>query len=92
MINSERTDDNEAPSGAAHNEAMLRSEIGFWRELIETSDGTEAPETLERMQQALALAERRLLKLFEAYQHAAGLEKRRPSNVYFLDPARRSRL
>ena len=52
-------------------EALLRSEVGFWRELIESSQATEPPESIERMRYALALAESKLNK--------------RPSNVYPLN-------
>ena len=58
-------------------EALLRSEIIFWRDMIETSQQTETRDSLERMRQALALAESRLAQ--------------RPSNVYHLDQARRVR-
>ncbi len=39
---------------------LLRSEICFWKDLIAGSDPAPSSETLERMQQALALAESRL--------------------------------
>lgn len=41
-------------------EENLNSEIEFWRELIEDRTGNCPRETLERMQQALALAEKKL--------------------------------
>ena len=56
-------------------EALLRSEIGFWRELIESCQETEPPDHVERMRYALALAESKLA--------------RPPSNVYHLDESRR---
>jgi hypothetical protein len=43
---------------------LLRVEIGFWRDLLAAADHSVAAESIERMQQALALAERRLLQLF----------------------------
>ena len=52
-------------------EALLRSEIGFWRELIDTCQETESPDNVERMRYALALAESRLAQ--------------NPSNIYRLD-------
>ena len=55
-------------------EALLRSEIGFWREMIETCRETDPPDSIERMRYALALAESKL--------------SRPPSNVYHLDEAR----
>ena len=81
------------PSGTEYgiNEALLRSEIGFWRELIDSCADSQPPESIERMHQALALAESRLACLFETYQQAgrAGLEP--PSNVYQLEERRRKR-
>lgn len=45
-------------------EFLLRSEITFWRDLV-TSCGDAVPaESIERMKQALALAESRLLQLY----------------------------
>lgn len=44
-------------------EEMLRAEISFWREMIESCDRTESIECVERMNQAKALAEFRLAKL-----------------------------
>lgn len=46
--------------GLEHN---LTAEIEFWREMIQGRDPDCAQETLERMQQALALAERKLALL-----------------------------
>jgi len=51
------------------NEALLRSEISFWKELIHTCDTSQAPDSLERMQQALALAELHLSTLPSNFQH-----------------------
>jgi hypothetical protein len=55
-------------------QALLQSEIGFWRELIESCQQTDPPDSIERMRHALALAESKLA--------------RPPSNVYHLDDAR----
>ena len=55
-------------------EALLRSEIGFWQELIESSQESATAESIERMRYALALAESRL--------------KSCRSNVYPIDHAR----
>jgi hypothetical protein len=52
-------------------EALLRSEIGFWREMIDSCQESESPDNVERMRYALALAESRLAK--------------NPSNIYHLD-------
>jgi hypothetical protein len=55
-------------------EALLRSEIGFWREMIESCQETDPPDSIERMRYALALAESKLA--------------RPPPNIYHLDDAR----
>jgi hypothetical protein len=77
-------------AGAACNEALLRSEIGFWRELIDTCEGSQPTESLERMQQALALAESRLMTLFDIHRQADAPGADRPSNVFQLATRRRS--
>lgn len=58
--------------------ALLRSEIAFWQELIDSCPKSYCPESLERMRQALALAESRL---------AAGpsVSLNRGANVYPID-------
>ena len=56
-------------------EALLRSEIGFWREMIDSCQDTDPPDSIERMRFALALAESKLA--------------RPPPNIYHLDDARR---
>jgi hypothetical protein len=48
----------------AAGETLLRSEVAFWRELLASCDGGQPPESVERMRQALALAEYRLLSLY----------------------------
>lgn len=54
----------EHPVTQAGKESLLRSEIRFWRELIESLGPDSQPrEAIERMHQALALAEYRLAKL-----------------------------
>ena len=74
--------------GGAHDrrdlsETVLRSEIAFWKEMIETRCEALPPEAVERMHHALALAERRL----------TGLQQHFPNpdapNVYQLEPERR---
>lgn len=42
-------------------EALLRSEVAFWREMLSGDLGSLPAESVERMRQALALAEYRLL-------------------------------
>ena len=48
--------------GAGTSEVLLRAEIGFWRELLNSCDRTVPADSIERMQQALALAEHRFLQ------------------------------
>jgi hypothetical protein len=62
--------------------ALLRSEIGFWQELIEASEEPLAPGALERMEQALALAESRLKRLFRESQQPVQRANYSRSNVY----------
>jgi hypothetical protein len=47
-------------------ETLLRSEITFWRELLASCDGSQPAEAVDRMRQALALAEYRLLSLYRS--------------------------
>jgi hypothetical protein len=72
------------------NEALLRSEIAFWSEMIESCDETQTADALERMHQAMALAELRLSRLFDTYQQSGRAGLKRPSNVYRLDDRRKS--
>ncbi len=67
------------------NEALLRSEIGFWRELIDSCSATQDADSLERMQQALALAESRLCSLFAKHHESENGDSRRSAKVYYLD-------
>ena len=50
-------------------EFLLRTEVAFWRDLVESCGAESAPESIERMRQALALAERRLLQLYAESGH-----------------------
>ncbi len=62
-------------------EVLLRSEIGFWRELIESCPEAAPIDSVERMNHALALAESRLADLLGSCEPF--------SNVYHLDETRR---
>lgn len=55
---------------------LLRTEVAFWRELIGECDGESSPESIERMRQALALAEKRISKLNRRAFH--GIEPNQP--------------
>ena len=68
MLQSEKTRA-ESPEGG---ESLLRTEIQFWRELINSKNQeTCSAETLERMRQALALAEYRLCHSGDEYSEFA---------------------
>jgi hypothetical protein len=71
-------------AGTGANEALLRSEIGFWREMIDSCDDTQPEDSVERMHHALELAEARLMHLFEFYRQAGANDSDGPSNVYYL--------
>lgn len=55
-----------ASASKTASEALLRSEIAFWQEMIQSCDAGHPAESLERMNQALGLAEYRLLQLYRA--------------------------
>ena len=75
------------------NEVLLRSEISFWDDMIAGCDPAHSLESLERMQQALALAESRLATLPRGSQHANASDtlKKPPSNVYSISRSSASR-
>lgn len=60
-----RSNSNDEQTGlqGAHYEALLRSEVEFWQEVIANCPSTQSDESRERMRQALALAEMRLARL-----------------------------
>ena len=70
-------------SGPRLNETVLRSEIAFWQEMIDSAGDELPPEAFERMCQAQALAEKRLSLLYEAHSRTP------VPNVIQLDRARR---
>ena len=70
-----------ADRGISLSVTCLKGEIAFWRDMIESRSEALPPEAAERMQHALALAERRLEGLLDARRHAA------VSNIYPLDPS-----
>ena len=57
---------NSASANQPASEALLKSEIAFWREMIQSCDAGYPADSLERMNQALGLAEYRLLQLYRA--------------------------
>jgi hypothetical protein len=59
-------------AGTQTSETLLRAEIGFWWELLNDCDDALPPESVERMRQALALAEHRLMQLFAEHSASRG--------------------
>ena len=57
-------------------EFLLRTEVAFWRDLVESCGDDVPPKSIERMLQALALAESRLLQLYTGKDEAAGSSAR----------------
>ena len=75
-------------------ETLLRSEICFWKDLIAACEPAHPYDSLERMQQAQALAESRLATLLRDNQHACAAEKLNepPSNVFSISCSSASRV
>jgi len=63
MNNSLTTNAEQQVSQVLDCEALLQSEIEFWQEVIAACPVTQSAESLERMHQALALAETRLARM-----------------------------
>jgi hypothetical protein len=86
MNTANSTDDGQGSRGPLYgiNAALLRSEIGFWQEMIDSSDKPLSPDALERMEQALALAKSRLESLASKYRQAPGKSKQSHGNVYCI--------
>ena len=63
-------------------ESLLKSEISFWQELIRHPSSTMTEESMERMNQALALAQTKLRKY--ALPQDTGIRELAPqsTNVY----------
>jgi hypothetical protein len=70
------------------NEAVLRAEIGFWQELIDTREESMADDSLERMHQALALAQCKLTSLFKNHPQSTNGNHHNLSNVYCISQRR----
>jgi hypothetical protein len=64
--------------------SLLKAEISFWQEMIKLRDTTMTHESVERMEQALALAQTKLensLSIAKPSQKPSGL---RIGNVHFI--------
>ena len=64
------------------NETLLRSEIGFWKELILSSNQSATSTAMERMGQALALAECRLAAVLDKSRHRPGISDVSENSVW----------
>ncbi len=75
-------------------EALLQSEICFWKDMIAGCGPAQPLDSLERMQQAQALAESRLETLLRDNQHACAAEKLNelPSNAFSISCGSTSRV
>ncbi len=75
------------------NETLLRAEICFWKDMIAGCDPAHPLESLERMQQALALAESHLALLSREDQHVYACDTLHepPSNVFSISRSSASR-
>jgi hypothetical protein len=65
--------------------SLLIAEISFWQEMIKFRSATTTVESLERMQQALALAQSKLKNFSIPDQTAGSTEGLPAGNVYFLE-------
>jgi hypothetical protein len=72
-------------AGVHLNETMLRSEVAFWQEMIGCRSDAMPADAVERMHQALALAESRLIRLYQDFSDSSS------PKVLQLDQARRKR-
>ena len=84
-------DQNQTDQLYGTNEALLRSEIGFWKELIGSRDPSIAPASVERMEHALALAEKRLAELFQKYRNGLKKNLSGSGNVVFIGQKRQAK-
>ena len=92
MFDPRPADPDDTGTTAGHGDAqgaMLEAEIGFWQELIDDCGATHPTESLERMQQALALAECRLACLSSGSYPADDRAGPDRTNVFDLERARR---
>ena len=90
MDTSNLTDDSQHSRDPLYgiNEALLRSEIGFWQEMIGTSNESTTDEALERMKQALALAQSRLTGLCGRCRPVPAKKSPSHGNVYPINRQR----
>ncbi len=73
-------------------ETLLRSEICFWKDMIAGCGPAQPLDSLERMQQALALAESRLATLFRDDQQADASDTLNNNSIQRLFHSMRQRI
>jgi len=66
--------------------ALLQVEISFWQELIKLRGATASDESLERMEQALALAQSKLNSLLLTDRATRNTPQNSGENVYPIRP------
>ena len=90
MDTSNMADHNQHPHDPLYgiNKALLCSEIGFWQEMLDSADASMTEEALERMEQALALAQSRLKSLSERFRPAPAKRSPTHGNVYCINKHR----
>lgn len=71
-----------APHGV--DPSLLEAEISFWREMIRFRSATVTNETLERMQQALELAQCKLEYFSVPDECAGNIRNQTAGNVHFI--------
>lgn len=67
MIPGPKTEEKEQDLLTPDCSRLLEAEIEFWKEVIATAPAKQSAESLERMHQALALAEAKLAQLTAGY-------------------------
>ena len=65
-------------------QSLLEAEISFWQEMIKFCDPSITDESLERMQQALALAQTKLNHQLSSHKSERKSGECPGSNVYFI--------
>lgn len=68
--------------------SLVKAEISFWQEMIKFRDASMTDESLERMQQALALAQTRLIQHTKVSPSTPGPNNHSNGNVYFINAHR----
>jgi len=73
------------PDEGGVDDSLLQAEISFWQEMIKFRDDTMTDESLERMQQALALAQCKLKNSLISSQSSRLSHSSQSGNVIFIN-------